>query len=120
VLFLSMVFHELTANAAKYGALMVADGRIAVTWALSGDPLDELQIVWAERGGPKTAGLRKRGFGTELIERASHTKPRARRRSPSSMAASNGASRCRRNPACSASRGWRERSEGPWQSRSKE
>jgi two-component system, chemotaxis family, CheB/CheR fusion protein len=68
-LFLSMVFHELTANAAKYGALSEPDGRIAVTWAIEGGPPGNLELVWTERGGPRIESLPKRGFGTELIER---------------------------------------------------
>ena len=66
---LSMVFHELTANAAKYGALSVPEGRIDVSWVIEGEPPGQLQLIWIERGGPRIAGLPRRGFGTELIEK---------------------------------------------------
>jgi two-component system CheB/CheR fusion protein len=68
-LFLSMVFHELTANAAKYGALSVPDGRIEASWVIEGDSPGHLRLTWAERGGPTLEQLPKRGFGTELIEK---------------------------------------------------
>ena len=68
-LFLSMVIHELATNAAKYGALSVADGRIETTWAINGDVPPRLELIWAERGGPKIESLPSHGFGTELIER---------------------------------------------------
>jgi two-component sensor histidine kinase len=68
-LFLSMVFHELTANAAKYGALSVSDGRIEVDWGGNGNPPDRLQLTWSEQGGPRIEALTKRGFGADLIEK---------------------------------------------------
>jgi two-component system, chemotaxis family, CheB/CheR fusion protein len=69
VSFLSMVFHELATNAAKYGALSVPEGRIDVSWVIDGDPPGRLYLTWLERGGPKIVGLPRRGFGTELIEK---------------------------------------------------
>jgi two-component system CheB/CheR fusion protein len=68
-LVLSMVFHELTTNAAKYGALSTAGGRVEVKWTITGDAAPRLQLIWAEEGGPKIESLSRRGFGTELIER---------------------------------------------------
>jgi two-component system CheB/CheR fusion protein len=68
-LFLSLVFHELTANAAEYGALSVPDGQIEVFWVIEGDSPGHLGLTWRERGGPKIARLPKRGFGTEMIEK---------------------------------------------------
>ncbi len=72
-LFLSMAFHELTANAAKYGALSVPEGRIETTWIIedavqNGVP-GRLRLNWLERGGPRIEHLPRRGFGTELIEK---------------------------------------------------
>jgi two-component system CheB/CheR fusion protein len=68
-LFLALAIHELSTNAAKYGALSVADGRVDVTWSITGDHPPSLEINWQEQGGPKTDGLGTAGFGTELIER---------------------------------------------------
>jgi len=67
-LFLTLAFHELTTNAAKYGALSVQGGRIAVSWMIAGE-LPQLELTWAEQGGPKVGRLAPRGFGMELIER---------------------------------------------------
>jgi len=64
-----MVFHELTTNAAKYGALSTAGGRVEASWTIAGDAEPCLDLVWAEQGGPEIEGLPRRGFGTRLIER---------------------------------------------------
>ena len=65
---LGLALHELATNAAKFGALSVPQGRVAITWQLITQDL--ARIEWAERGGPPVAQEeRKRGFGTELIEK---------------------------------------------------
>jgi PAS domain S-box-containing protein len=71
VLTLAMAFHELTTNAAKYGALSVPGGRIEIHWRSfrhEDDGRQLLRIVWTEQGGPPVAGPRERGFGSKLIE----------------------------------------------------
>jgi two-component system CheB/CheR fusion protein len=68
-LFLALVIHELTTNAAKYGALSVAEGRIEVDWTIAGDRPPRLELTWTEQDGPRIERLLRRGFGTELIER---------------------------------------------------
>jgi two-component system CheB/CheR fusion protein len=68
-LFLTLALHELSTNAAKYGALSVASGRVGVSWSIKGDQPPRLEISWREEGGPKIDGLGARGFGMELIER---------------------------------------------------
>jgi two-component system CheB/CheR fusion protein len=68
-LLLALVMHELTTNAAKYGALSTPGGRVTVAWAITGVDARRLELTWTEQGGPKIDGLPKRGFGTELIER---------------------------------------------------
>jgi two-component sensor histidine kinase len=60
-----LIFHELTTNAAKYGALSRPAGRIAVAWAMAGG---RLNIDWTEIGGPPVAPPTRRGFGTKLLE----------------------------------------------------
>jgi len=67
--FLALVIHELATNAAKYGALSVAGGRVDVAWTIAGDQPTRLELTWAEQDGPKIDELPKRGVGTELIER---------------------------------------------------
>jgi two-component system CheB/CheR fusion protein len=68
---LGMLLHELATNSIKYGALSVAEGRIEVTWALAHrSPTHRLELRWSEHDGPAVAPPAKRGFGTELIERA--------------------------------------------------
>ncbi|MEO8777545.1 MAG: HWE histidine kinase domain-containing protein [Rhodanobacter sp.] len=65
---LSMVLHELTTNAVKYGALSNETGRVEVTWAC--DPHNgEVDLAWIESGGPPVAPPTRRGFGTLLIDR---------------------------------------------------
>jgi two-component system CheB/CheR fusion protein len=68
-LLLALVMHELTTNAAKYGALSTPGGRVDVAWAIAGGSHRYLELTWTEQGGAKIGGLPKRGFGTELIER---------------------------------------------------
>jgi two-component system CheB/CheR fusion protein len=63
---LGLVFHELMTNAVKYGALAKSEGLVAVTWATE---KQSLLITWLERDGPPVEKPRRRGFGTELIER---------------------------------------------------
>lgn len=67
-----MVIHELTTNAAKYGALSSSAGAIEVRWTLEAmadhaDP--RVTLDWRERGGPAVQEPGKKGFGSTLIER---------------------------------------------------
>jgi PAS domain S-box-containing protein len=64
---LALVLHELCTNAAKYGALSAAGGRVSVTWA---SDEERLSLRWDESGGPNVAAPSRRGFGTRMIERA--------------------------------------------------
>ena len=67
---LGMAVHELATNAAKYGALSVLEGDVAVTWAVQQDGDDEiLTLDWVEQNGPVVVPPAQRGFGTLLIER---------------------------------------------------
>ncbi len=64
---LSMVFHELATNSAKYGALSAPNGRVELTWRR--DPqTDTLSFVWRDVGGPPVTPPTTPGFGTRLIE----------------------------------------------------
>ncbi len=63
---LGMMLHELATNAAKYGALSVPDGEIAVNWRVLQKGLD---IAWVESGGPSVNVPERTGFGSILIKR---------------------------------------------------
>jgi two-component system CheB/CheR fusion protein len=67
---LAMAIHELASNAAKYGSLSNASGRLSVTWAVEQRPHGPVLVLnWSETGGPVVAAPTHRGFGTTLIER---------------------------------------------------
>lgn len=65
----SIIIHELTTNAVKYGALSCPTGRVLVRWSIQ--PIDgahaSLCLEWLERNGPQATGSRKRGFGTSIL-----------------------------------------------------
>jgi two-component sensor histidine kinase len=63
---LALAFHELSTNAAKYGALAGEHGKVAVGWRIE-DGL--LSLRWKESGGPAVTPPAHRGFGSRLIER---------------------------------------------------
>lgn len=70
---LGLALHELATNAVKYGALAQPGARLEVRWREElndGRPL--LVLDWSEHGVtmPHEARLRRKGYGTELIERA--------------------------------------------------
>jgi len=68
---LTMVLHELATNAAKYGALSVPEGTLALTWHVASDSESRrLFLNWQEANGPPVAEPKRRGFGTRLIDRA--------------------------------------------------
>ncbi|MBR0874293.1 PAS domain-containing protein [Bradyrhizobium tropiciagri] len=66
----ALAIHELATNALKYGALSNTAGRIEVSWHID-DAADRRQLVfdWRERSGPAVTPPRRRGFGSELLER---------------------------------------------------
>jgi two-component sensor histidine kinase len=66
-LMMALLVHELATNSAKYGALSIAAGRVAIRWSLSNSRLD---LEWREGGGPLVATPSHRGFGMRLLQRA--------------------------------------------------
>jgi two-component sensor histidine kinase len=70
VQYLAMAFFELATNAAKYGALSMPNGRVAVEWRVTrseaGPPV--LEVEWREDAGRKRPA-RKKGFGSRVLER---------------------------------------------------
>ncbi len=73
VVVLSLILHELGTNAAKYGALSMQNGHVALDWSIeaSTDATEQLVITWRESGGPvptpPLAGAG--GFGSTLMKR---------------------------------------------------
>lgn len=63
---IAVVLHELATNAAKYGALSNAKGRIGLTWSRTED--GQLILRWTELGGPRVNAPERKGFGSHLIE----------------------------------------------------
>jgi two-component sensor histidine kinase len=64
-----MAVHELTANAARHGALSVPQGRVHLSWEIEGEEGDQrLVIRWREAGGPKVSPPRSKRYGCALIE----------------------------------------------------
>jgi len=70
---LSLVLHELAMNAAKYGALSVADGVVRITWSRVNKPSTrDIRLTWEEIGGPKIEKPASQGFGLTVIRASAH------------------------------------------------
>jgi PAS domain S-box-containing protein len=69
---LGMALHELATNAAKYGALSNAEGRVSVRWRVE-EAADSAEsrftLTWQERGGPRVAEPVAPGFGAKVTTR---------------------------------------------------
>lgn len=65
---MALVIHELTTNAAKYGALSRPGGAVHVSWELNED--GSCTFYWRETGGPVVRPPTRAGFGTTLIDRS--------------------------------------------------
>jgi two-component sensor histidine kinase len=61
---LGLVLHELSANAAKYGALTTEDGIVSVNWRVDDG---KLVLVWTETGLTDLCPPDRKGFGLRLI-----------------------------------------------------
>lgn len=67
---IGLALHELATNAAKYGALSVPEGRVAIEWqALRNGSDRHLRLTWRESNGPKVAPPSRKGFGHIVVER---------------------------------------------------
>ncbi len=68
---IGMALHELSTNAAKYGALSNQTGSVSISWTVdfegAGEPM--FQLKWAERGGPPVRVPERQGFGSTVIQR---------------------------------------------------
>jgi two-component sensor histidine kinase len=60
----ALLLHEFATNAAKYGALSVPDGRVAISCIEDGN---DVILTWVESGGPVVARQTDgEGFGSRL------------------------------------------------------
>lgn len=64
---LGIVFHELTTNAIKYGALTTPDGSVDISWECN--TLTALSLDWVENGTNDIKPPTRKGFGSVMIER---------------------------------------------------
>lgn len=62
---LSLLLHEMTTNATKYGALSVPGGSVRLEWR---SDAEQFCMRWIEQGGPPARPPCRKGFGSRLIE----------------------------------------------------
>lgn len=66
--YLGMALHELATNATKHGAFSVPEGRVNITWSLSGEANARLfTLRWEEADGPPAKPVKSTGFGTKVL-----------------------------------------------------
>ncbi len=65
---MALVLHELSTNAAKYGALSAPSGRLDVSWRVL--PNGDCAVSWHEQGGPPVRPPARQGFGSVLLNRS--------------------------------------------------
>jgi PAS domain S-box-containing protein len=63
----AVILHELATNAAKYGSLSLASGRIDLCW--SQEPDGRIELRWTETGGPPVHTPTREGFGGRIIKK---------------------------------------------------
>jgi PAS domain S-box-containing protein len=63
---IAVALHELSTNAAKYGALSVPEGHVQIKWSLAAD--GRLILRWTETGGPALKPPTRKGFGTRVMD----------------------------------------------------
>jgi PAS domain S-box-containing protein len=70
---LGLALHELATNAVKYGALAQLEGRLSVRWRVDAEatkPVVALDWIESSVSMPPEGKPRRKGYGSELIERA--------------------------------------------------
>ena len=64
---IGLALHELAANATKYGALLLPEGRIVIRWNVDDRQIPEkfrkFRLSWQEQGGPPVKPPTHQGFG---------------------------------------------------------
>jgi two-component sensor histidine kinase len=66
---MAMVLHELTTNAAKYGAFSSKKGRVSIRWDRRPNrhARSHLVLEWQDIGGPPVVAPGKPSYGTNII-----------------------------------------------------
>ncbi|RYE35540.1 MAG: PAS domain S-box protein [Hyphomicrobiales bacterium] len=68
---LTLILHELTTNAVKYGALSNTTGIVSLSWSVAEiEGVRQFRLRWCESGGPPVMPPSRKGFGSRLIERS--------------------------------------------------
>jgi PAS domain S-box-containing protein len=62
---IAVILHELATNAAKHGALSVANGQVDLGWSHDSD--GRLELRWIETGGPPVQMPTRDGFGGRIL-----------------------------------------------------
>ena len=68
VLSVGMVLHELITNAAKYGALVVPNGKVDLEWECENSSPPQVHMRWVESGVGPMAPPTRTGFGSAMIQ----------------------------------------------------
>ena len=68
---IGLALHELSTNAAKYGALSNIAGRVYIRWGLlpGGPDGEKFFLNWQEDGGPPVTPPGRKGFGHSVVQR---------------------------------------------------
>jgi PAS domain S-box-containing protein len=68
---IGIALHELSTNAAKFGALSVEGGTVTVTWMIVTDRNNErrMHLRWKEQSGPPVILPAHKGFGRMVMDR---------------------------------------------------
>jgi PAS domain S-box-containing protein len=67
----ALALHELATNAAKYGALSNATGRVHISWSkLASNGSHRFTFRWQEHEGPPVRPPNRKGFGSAVLEEA--------------------------------------------------
>lgn len=66
---IGIALHELSTNAAKYGALSNEDGRVTIGWSVEQRKDRMLTLTWRETGGPPVVPPTRKGFGHVVMDR---------------------------------------------------
>jgi PAS domain S-box-containing protein len=68
---IGIALHELSTNAAKFGALSVGQGTVTVSWVIITDEnkIRRMRMRWEEKSGPPVAPPGHKGFGHMVMDR---------------------------------------------------